>query len=225
MAQVLVFQQVPWEGPGLIGSVLEQSGIGVTILHPADTDRAESVYEASDALVLMGGPMSVNDPLPWLDTEVRLIRRALAEGKPVLGVCLGAQVLAKALGSRVYPNHTKEIGWGDIELTPFASADSLFTGLPKIFPVLHWHGETFDLPPETVHLASSGLCRNQAFRAGNSAWGFQFHIEITADMLRNWLAQPEMCAGLPGHAAPIEVSSRSEETGRLLFSRWAQLIR
>ncbi len=144
--KVLAFQHVPWETPGLIRGAVEAAGHTMEILHPADRPRAESVYAESAALVVMGGPMSVNDDLDYLRQEMRLMERALADSKPILGVCLGAQLLAKTLGARVYPHRVKEIGWGTVTLTSAAATDPLLHGLPAVIEVLHWHGETFDLP-------------------------------------------------------------------------------
>src|SRR5262249_26269785 len=136
-------------------------------------------------LVVMGGPMSVNDgnKYPFLLPEIQLIEKVLNEKKPVLGVCLGAQLIAKALGCRVYPNKHRELGWHPIELTKHAAVDPLFGVLPKKLNVFHWHGETFDLPSGATLLARSKLCENQAFRWGDNAYGLQFHVEVTPTMV------------------------------------------
>lgn len=136
-------------------------------------------------LVVMGGPMSANDDakIPWLAAEKQLIADALRERKVILGVCLGAQLLAQVMGARVYRNREKEIGWFPVQLTPEAAASRFFCGLPQRMKVLHWHGETFDLPPGTVHLAESDLCRNQAFEIGGRVLGLQFHLEVLPEGL------------------------------------------
>lgn len=141
--------------------------------------------EEFDFLVVMGGPMSANDDarFAWLAGEKRLIADALRERKIVLGVCLGAQLLARVMGARVYRNREKEIGWFRVHLTPEAAASKLFCGLPQRMTVLHWHGETFDLPPGAVHLAESDLCRNQAFEIDGRVLGLQFHLEVLAEGL------------------------------------------
>jgi GMP synthase (glutamine-hydrolysing) len=222
--KILTFQHVPWETPGLILDAVEAAGHTMEILHPADRPRATAAYDSSAALVVMGGPMSANDDLDYLREEMRLMERALADSKPILGVCLGAQLLAKTLGARVYPNRVKEIGWGTVALTPAADADPLFHGLPGVIEALHWHGETFDLPPGAQLLASSGVCFNQAFRAGERAWGLQFHIEATPDMIHNWLAEPAMCADLAFAAAPIGAGSGNFAVARTVFDRWVSRI-
>jgi GMP synthase-like glutamine amidotransferase len=222
--KILAFQHVPWETPGRIGEAVGRKGGEIGILHPADTRRAASVYEACAALVVMGGPMSANDDLDYLREEMRLMERALADAKPILGVCLGAQLLAKTLGARVYPNRVKEIGWGTVTLTEAAAADPLFHGLPEAIDALHWHGETFDLPRGAELLASSDACVNQAFRVGKNAWGLQFHIEATPDMIRNWLAEPLMCGDLAYANGPIEPAGGRDEIARTVFDRWVSRI-
>jgi GMP synthase (glutamine-hydrolysing) len=222
--KALAFQHVPWETPGLIRTAVEAAGHTMEILHPADRLRAAAAYDSSAALVVMGGPMSANDDLDYLREEMRLMERALADSKPILGVCLGAQLLAKTLGARVYRNPVKEIGWGTVTLTPAADADPLFGGLPGVIEALHWHGETFDLPPGAQLLASSDICVNQAFRAGERAWGLQFHIEATPEMIRNWLAEPVMCADLPFALSPIMPGSGESGVARTVFDRWVSAV-
>ncbi len=223
--KILVFQHVPWETPGLIQTAVEAAGGTVEILHPESHARAEAAFEEASGLVVMGGPMSANDDLEFLGNEMSFIRRAVEDGKAVLGVCLGAQLMAKALGGRVYPNPVKEIGWDTVELTESGEADRLFTGLGKIIPVLQWHGETFDLPPEAVLLASSPACRNQAFRFGKRAWGLQFHVEATGDMVRQWLGEPAMCGDLRWAKDPIDPARASAAVADGLFPRWVQVAR
>jgi GMP synthase-like glutamine amidotransferase len=133
------------------------------------------------------------DRYPYLADEVQWIQTAVASGMPVLGICLGSQLLAKALGARVYPNGTKEIGWYSIELTPAAADDILFGACQPTETVFQWHGDTFDLPAGAVLMASSAACRHQAFRFGRSAYGLQFHLEVSAEMIESWLTEPENC--------------------------------
>ncbi len=133
-------------------------------------------------LIVMGGPMSVNDTaaLPWLAPEIALVRDAIDAGKLVFGVCLGAQMIAKAMGGRVYPGVEKEIGWFPVRRVA-AAGETLFDSLPEHFTAFHWHGETFDLPPGAVRLAETEVTRNQAFQIGNRVLGLQFHIEATPE--------------------------------------------
>jgi GMP synthase-like glutamine amidotransferase len=160
----------------------------------------------------MGGPMGVYevDRHPFLRQEIKAIRRFIDAGKPVLGVCLGAQLTAAALGADVYPNKKKEIGWYPIDLTPEGKKDPLFADFNKRETVFQWHGDTFDLPPGAVPLAESPLCRNQAFRWGDKVYGLQFHIEVSIAMIRDWLAQPGAEAEV-GSAGPGALSRLKEK--------------
>lgn len=176
------FEHVPFEGLGQLEPWLRGAGfqIGCTRLF----DSIEWPEPATiDFLVVMGGPMSVNDEeiYPWLKEEKGFLRRYQAMGKPLLGICLGAQLIAAALGARVYPNRDKEIGWFPVEGIP--SGDSSTFRFPTSADVFHWHGETFDLPAGAIQLARSQACENQAFQIG-SAIGLQFHLETTPESAR-----------------------------------------
>ena len=175
--KVQVLQHVPFEGPGSMAGWLaaRRIEVGVTRLFAGDPlPRAADV----DGVIAMGGPMSVNDEdeLDWLRPEKQLVRDAVARGIPVLGVCLGAQLIASALGARVYPGLVKEIGWFPIRGIPHVAPAFEF---PAEHLAFHWHGETFDLPPGAVRLASSAGCDNQAFQVGGRALALQFHLETT----------------------------------------------
>ena len=224
--RVLAFRHVPFEGLGLIEPVLRARHIEV---EHADLYRAGAALPdiaAYDALIFMGGPMSVNDDLPDLRQEMECIRLAMAQRQPVLGVCLGAQLIARAAGATVRRNPTKEIGWYELRFTDAAANDRLFHGLSRE-TVFHWHGETFDLPPGAELLASSALCRNQAFRIGEEVYGLQFHLEVTPDMIANWCVQDENCADvreLESVIDPYFNASRLEELARTVFGRWCETI-
>jgi GMP synthase-like glutamine amidotransferase len=195
MAQALVVQHVDFEDAYAIAVALREAGVGVDTCR---VDLGQPVpVDASPyaAIVVMGGGMSVasDDGFPTRNAELALLRSALAESVPVMGVCLGAQLLAAAAGGKVYRGDGPEVGWGEITLAP-ASGDGLFDGLPRTWTVLHWHGDTFTLPPDAVLLASSERYENQAFRVGPTAWGLQFHIEVDA------VAVDRFCTGLAKQA-------------------------
>ncbi len=180
---VACVQHVSFEGPGSIAQWTIERGHS---LRPIMLHEGQELPRTDefDLLVVMGGPMSVHDEAdyPWLVAEKRLIAQCLQDGKFVLGVCLGSQILAEALGSRVYRNRVKEIGWFPIRMRPEALHSPTFAGMPGQLDVLHWHGETYDLPRGCVHLAESDGCLIQAFEHP-SALGLQFHLEATQEGL------------------------------------------
>jgi GMP synthase-like glutamine amidotransferase len=174
-------QHVPFEGLGSIEHWLESNGYEITQTRFYESTDLPDI-EAIDLLVIMGGPMSVNDEdqFPWLVSEKQFIREVIGSGKSVLGVCLGAQMIANAMGAIVYPNIVKEIGWFPIHGVESAQSDTF--SFPPSETVFHWHGETFDLPPGAIRLAKSQGCVNQAFQLGKSVIGLQFHLETTPEL-------------------------------------------
>jgi GMP synthase-like glutamine amidotransferase len=225
--RVLAFRHVPFEHLGLIGDALERCGVAYDYADPfRDETPAEAAAEY-DGLISMGGPMSANDGLPGLRREMRAIEAAAARGKPVLGVCLGAQLIARALGARVYRNPVKEIGWFEMSFTGAARRDPLFRNIPGPETVFHWHGETFDLPPGAELLASSRACHHQAFRAGRTVWGVQFHLEVTPDMIEDWCRQDANCGDMREIPEPIDARAHAGRLGDLaatVFDRWCALL-
>jgi len=194
---VLICKNVQSEGPGTIEDFLKEKNISYHVIEmPAIRDIPMAADY--DTLLMMGGPMSVNedDIFPYIKTEEKLVRDFIANDKRVLGVCLGAQIMAKALGSRVYKGAEKEIGWYDIEISAEGLRDNRIKRLathPRTgdvsnrLKVFHWHGETFDIPDGAARLASSDLYPNQAFKYGENAYAFQFHIEVKKSMIYEWL--------------------------------------
>ncbi len=225
--KVLAFRHVPFEDLGHFASVLGSRGIGVDYadLYRGPAPRSDPSNYAG--LIFMGGPMSANDSLPCLTQELRWIEQAADRGQPVLGVCLGAQLMAKAMGARVYRNRVKEIGWYEIDLTPEGARDSLFAEIAARETVFHWHGETFDLPTGAVHLASSAGCDHQAFRSGRSFYGLQFHLEVTPAMIADWSVQEANCGDVRGLTAPLDPlrnAARLEVLSHSVFGKWCDLL-
>jgi GMP synthase-like glutamine amidotransferase len=178
------FQHVSHEGLGSIEEWASSSGHSLTSTRFFESAGLPEISDL-DWLIVMGGPMSVNDEeqFPWLADEKKFIRQAIDKGKTVLGICLGSQLVSAALGARVYKNAEKEIGWFDIELTPFAQSDNLFFEMESRLKVFHWHGDTFDLPENAIRLASSAGCKNQAYIYKDRVLALQFHLEPTWDLL------------------------------------------
>ena len=175
------------EGPGTLGDFLKDHGIALDTLRLYRRDRLPPSIEGIGAVVTMGGPMNVyeEDKYPFLRHEVTFLKEAIDADIPVIGICLGAQMIAKTLGARVYKARKKEIGWYEVTLTEEGKGDVLFKGLSGKLRVFQWHKDTFSLATGSVLLATSGTCPNQAFRYRN-AYGLQFHVEVTRDILRDW---------------------------------------
>jgi GMP synthase-like glutamine amidotransferase len=223
---ILTFRHVPFEHLGLIAESLREHAIECRYVDLRSVSCAPNLADAA-GLVFMGGPMSANDDLPYIRQEVALIQEAISLGKPVLGVCLGAQLIAKAMGSRVYPNGKKEIGWYPVRFAEGAATDRLFGGLTGPELVFHWHGETFDLPSGAELLASSDYCRNQAFRAGVNVYGLQFHLEVTPDMISDWCRQDANCGDMREVNTPIDPdrnAARLRELSEKIFGAWCRLV-
>jgi GMP synthase (glutamine-hydrolysing) len=231
---VLVLQHIACEPPGVFEDVLRESGAE---LLRVELDEGDPLPEPGsfDALIAMGGPMGAGDDaeLPWLGEEKRLVAESVRAGVPVWGVCLGAQLLAASLGARVYRGPSPEVGLLPVTLTEAALADPVFAGAPRELVTLQWHQDTFDLPEGAVALAKSPAYANQAFRVGDSAYGVQFHLEVSTAMAREWGRVPEYAESLdrvlgPGALDRLlqELEGRADGMlahGRTLFSRWLEL--
>jgi GMP synthase (glutamine-hydrolysing) len=228
---VVIVQHVAVEGPGVLGQLLAERGIETLLVGP-DAPLVPETVERVRGVVILGGPMGVYeaDEHPRLRDEMALLARAVTARKPVLGICLGAQLLAASLGARVYAGPQKELGWFDVTLAPSASDDALFRQAPARFKALHWHGDVFDLPGGARHLASSELTANQAFSHGGSAWGLLFHLEAGVEQVTAMAgAFPEevVAAGNSPEALLSQTRALAEPTAslaRAVFGAWISLV-
>ena len=213
----IVLQHVEWEGPGIIAHEAVRRGFNVDVRRLDRGDNVPSVDEL-DGLVVMGGPLGAyqDAQYPFLAAECRLIQEAVRRERPVLSVCLGAQLLAKALGAKVFPGHGAEIGFGAVEVTTVGKEDPLFASVPASLQVFHWHGDTFTLPHGASLLASSEMYPNQAFRVGSCAYGLQFHIEPDADTWSAW--RKHLPAGLIDESAAKQ--TQVEKVGEIIIERF-----
>jgi GMP synthase (glutamine-hydrolysing) len=189
MKRVLAIQNYWDDTPGYLGEILQEYDIACDIIK---ADEAALPDPAGyDAIFALGGPQHANDPLPYLEQQKVLLRQVVTQDIPYLGICLGGQLLASAMGAPVTRHHTTEIGFFEVQLTPEGKADPLFTGLPGYQQVIHWHEDIFVLPPGALRLATSADTPNQAFRIGKRAYGLQYHIEVTPEMLDIWFGDPD----------------------------------
>ncbi len=188
----LIVKHVDIEGPGITEACLRKENIPYRILNLELNDRFPKLDDLTH-IILLGGPMNVYEEgrYPFLRQEDLFIKEAIQRGKRILGICLGAQLIAKALGAKVCKAPVKEIGWYDISLTEEGARDPLFSPFPKTFPAFQWHGDTFDLPNAAKLMATSSPVQNQAFRYGENAYGLQFHLEVTEAMIQEWMKEYE----------------------------------
>jgi GMP synthase (glutamine-hydrolysing) len=214
MRKLLVCQHVPFEILGTLDPLFRSRGFRVRYVNFGRHPDAQPSLEGYRGLIVLGGPMNVDevDVHPHLATEIDLIRNALERGIPVLGICLGAQLLARALGASVRPNGEKEIGWYEVRPTPGGREDRLFRHFRTAEKVFQWHGDTFEIPAGAVPLAEGDACRNQAFRWGDNAYGLQFHLEVDEPMIERWLRVPIHRAEIESLAGRIDPNTIRAET-------------
>lgn len=236
MPKLLVFQHVAHEILGTLDPLLRRSGFRIRYVNFDRDPQQRPTLDGYDGLVVLGGPMSVYDVenYPHLAIEVEAIREALDRDLPILGVCLGAQLLSVALGGEVVPNPTPEIGWYPIQPTRGGSDDPLIREFSTCEQIFQWHGDTFSIPEGAVHLAESSDCAHQAFRYGDCAYGFQFHLEVDEAMIYRWLSIPSMRAELENDPRLEDADIIRERTqrnidemmtlGDRVFSRFIQLF-
>jgi GMP synthase-like glutamine amidotransferase len=181
---VVIFRFLAHEGPGYLGDFLTANNIEWQLIKVDEGEPLPSSLLSYSGMVLMGGPMSVNDDLPWIAPILALVREAIANDIPVLGHCLGGQLMSKALGASITKNVVKEIGWGEVTVSQNETAKNWF-GTIETFNAFHWHGETFALPEGATHLLASPYCQNQAWSIGKNL-AFQTHIEMSFEMVQKW---------------------------------------
>jgi len=229
MQQILVFRHAPHEGPGYLADFLARHRLAHRLVR---IDAGEPVPKSIDGisgLVFMGGPMSVNDRLPWIPPTLALIREAVERDIPVLGHCLGGQLMARALGGRVTRNRVKEIGWLPVRVIESPVARQWLDGVAPQFEVFHWHGETFgSLPPGATAILRSRDCRHQAFVLGKHL-AFQCHVEMTPALVRSWarvgaaeIAKPTATVQ-SDQQMRVNLVARAERMNRIadvFYSRW-----
>ena len=233
-SSLLVLQHISCEPPAAFEDELRARGLDVTRVELDEGDALPD-WREFPAIVVMGGPMGAYDETdhPWLVEEKRLLREAVEADVPVWGVCLGAQLLASALGARVYRGDEPEVGVLPVELTSAAADDPVFRDVPSSFPTLQWHGDSFDLPDGATLLASSPAYPHQAFRVGRS-YGLQFHLEVALDLATEWGEVPAYAQSLESTLGPgalerllAEVAEHVDETvplARGIFGRWLEHV-
>lgn len=230
--KVKVLQHISCETIGMIEPLLNEKGISFEVIHSYKGDPVPESLDEAGGLIVMGGPMGVyeTEAHPYLLKELKLIEQTLKEEKPVLGICLGSQLLASALGAPVKKGPRKEIGWIPVKLKEAALKESLFAGVDPVFTPLHWHGDIFDLPERAVSLASSELTEHQAFRYGADAYGILFHLEILEKNLGEWVRVFKDEINQEGLQAESILSQGREnisslhQTGKKVFSRWIDSV-
>ncbi|MCR4332164.1 MAG: type 1 glutamine amidotransferase [Sulfuricaulis sp.] len=233
MQEILIFRHAPHEGPGYLADYLDRHHLPWRLIRIDQNDPIPSSIDGVSGLVFMGGPMSVNDPLPWIPRVTKLIQQAVAADVPVLGHCLGGQLISKALGGAITKNPVKEIGWLPVSRVDSPAAKPWLDELPAKFEVFHWHGEIFSIPPGATRLLASSDCANQAFVIGNSL-AFQCHIEMTGEMVREWARLgaddlAPLCATVQNpQAMTAELDKRIERLQGVadkFYDRWIQGLR
>ncbi len=212
--KILAFRHVPHEHLGILSRIAEGEGIACEYVDWFEEPGRQPEWTDAAALIFLGGPMNVDEVerFPFLAREQEIIGEGVRRKVPILGICLGAQLIARALGARVFPAGVKEIGWYPVETTPAAAGDPLFKHFRPVETVFHWHGDTFELPEGATFLARSDRVMHQAFRYRDFVWGIQFHIEVTTKMITEWLEVPENAAEVQALAPPVSVAEILEKT-------------
>jgi GMP synthase (glutamine-hydrolysing) len=230
--KILVFQHVPYEPLGTLDPLLKQAGFRLRYVNFGRNPGERPSLDGYVALIILGGPMYADDvaAYPHLATEIGLIQEALQRDISIMGICLGAQLLAKALGGTVLAGAGREIGWHDVEVTDAGIHDQVLSSFGRRSEVFQWHDDVIELPPGVVHLARSERCAAQAFRYGEHAYGFQFHLEADGALIERWLRVPHNQAVFAdGKLDPRHIRDRINDAIQPLmtlsnntFSRWIE---
>ncbi len=231
MKPVAIFRASPTEGPGYFASYLEKRGIPWQVVKLDAGDSVPRDARKYSGLVFMGGPMSVNDDLPWIAPALELARDGVRKDVPLLGHCLGGQLMSKALGGTVTRNPVKEIGWGEVRIADNEVARE-WVGDVQRFDSFHWHGETFTIPPGGTRVMENAHCANQAFALGKH-FGMQCHVEMTRELIESWLAggaqEIAESRASPGVQDPAEIRRGMEarlahlnEIANRIYDRWTE---
>ncbi len=232
--KILVFQHVPFEPLGTLDPLLKESGFRIRYVNFGREPESRPALDKYEALIVLGGPMSSYqiETYPNLITEVEIIREAVDSNMSVLGICLGAQLLAKSLGGSVSRNEVREIGWHDVDLTAAGARDPVLSSFAARQQVFQWHEDGMSLPPGADCLAGSEASPVQAFRYGEHAYGFQFHLEASGDLIERWLTVPDHQTTLEDELGRIDVETIRRQTSesigslqdlsRKTFARWIE---
>lgn len=236
MPRLLVFQHVAVEPLGTLDALIRARGHRIRFHNFERHPDARPSIDRYRGLIVLGGPMNVEDQRrrPHLKTELLCIEQALEQGKPVLGICLGAQLLAHVLGAPVRRHHRPEIGWYDMELSAAGRSDAVLGIVGERLPVFQWHSYSYELPHGATHLARTATCEQQAFRWGHKAYGFQFHLEADAAVIERWIGLPAFraelaAAGVAGDARAIQAATErlvaaTREPAAAVFNNFLDLV-
>ncbi|OGA54650.1 MAG: glutamine amidotransferase [Betaproteobacteria bacterium RIFCSPLOWO2_12_FULL_62_13] len=231
MKPIAIFRHVPAEGPGYFATYLSRRGIPWRLVKIDEGEPVPGDPRAFSGMAFMGGPMSVNDGLPWIPPVLALINAAVGADVPLVGHCLGGQLMARAMGGSVTRNPVKEIGWGRVDVLGNTEAERWFGASLESFDSFHWHGESFSIPPGAVRVASSPYCENQMFVLGKHL-GMQCHVEMTPELIRTWCDDwkkevQSLAARMPSVQTPAEMTDAVEDKVRALnavadrlYDRW-----
>jgi len=227
--KILIIKHIEIEGPGSIEEFFRDTARRLSTVSLEKGGSLPQTLDGIDAVISLGGPMNVYEEVkyPFLEAENTFIKNLLQEEIPFLGICLGAQLLAKAAGAQVNKSSIKEIGWYEIKLTETGKQDRLFADMPFELSVFEWHEDTFELPKEAILLAQGKNCKNQAFRVGRNAYGLQFHVEINPLIIHSWIKSYGIPEDIDGESMLFETVKQKEDLDRqsmLMYLNFSRII-